>query len=388
MNDRSLRVLEYLKIRQELAERAVSEMGKEKCLSLVPTGDFDEVSRMQAETEEAVVLTRRIGGHPLSAFRDVRDQVHRASLGGTLSMRDLLGCAETMRAARSARSALEGKDDESEEDPVRYIHALSRRLQPTLQEELAISNAIISEEEMADSASPELATIRRQMRAANDRIREKLNSFLHSATLSKYLQEQIITIRGGRYVVPVKAEYRGNVPGLVHDQSSSGATLFIEPISIVEINNDIKQLSAREAAEMERILMELSSMITGISDILLENLEILSHLDFLFAKAALSMQMRAVAPKLNKDRYLRILRGRHPLIPAETVVPCDIWIGKDFTTLVITGPNTGGKTVTLKTVGLFALMTQAGLQIPAQYTRRLLRPGARDRSRLSARKSL
>lgn len=366
MNERCLRVLEFLKIRSELSAYAVSDMGKEKCLSLIPTGEFTQVQRMQEETEEAMVLFRRIGGHPLAPFSDVRTQVKRAALGATLSMRDLLACAETMRASRSARASLLGKEEETD-DPVPHIHSMVRLLQPSMQEEMAISNAILSEEEMADSASSELASIRRQMRAANDRIREKLNAFLHSSTLSKYLQEPIITIRGGRYVVPVKAEYRSSVQGLIHDQSASGATLFIEPIAVVETNNDLKQLAAREEAEIERILMQLSALVADIGDALLQNLETLSHLDFLFAKAALSQSMRGVCPKLNQQGFVRILRGRHPLIPKDTVVPSDIWIGKDFSTLIITGPNTGGKTVTLKTIGLFALMTQAGLQIPATF---------------------
>ena len=203
--------------------------------------------------------------------------------------------------------------------------------------------------------------MRRKIRSANERIRDKLNGYLHSSSMARYLQDAIITMRQGRYVLPVRAEYRSQVPGIVHDQSSSGATLFIEPMAIVEINNDLRGLMGEERAEIEKILQRFSEEISQEAGALLENQRILAELDFIFAKGALARQMRAVQPKINETGYIDIKRGRHPLIDPEAVVPSDLWIGKDFTTLVVTGPNTGGKTVTLKTVGLLALMAQSGM---------------------------
>ena len=233
--------------------------------------------------------------------------------------------------------------------------------------EQAISDAIISEDEIADRASSELFSIRRKMRACNERVRERLNSMIHSPTYSKYLQDTIITMRGDRYVLPVRQEYRSMVPGIVHDQSATGATIFVEPMSVVEIGNELKQLVASERAEIERILRALSSQIAPDAAAMADNLAILAQLDFAFAKASLARGMYAVEPKINGEGRIKIIRGRHPLIDPQKVVPLDIRLGDDFISLIITGPNTGGKTVTLKTTGLFTLMAQAGLQVPAEY---------------------
>ena len=365
MQEKSLKVLEFYKIRDMLVERAASSLGKARCAALVPVSDIREIERMQAETEEASTLVARTGVQPISAFDDVQAQVARAKVGGILSPKDLLLCARLMQTARSVRRTLVGEKDEAEETETPHLVGLARALYPMRRLEEEIFAAILSEEEIADSASPGLASVRRKMRSANERIRDKLNGYLHSSSMARYLQDAIITMRQGRYVLPVRAEYRSQVPGIVHDQSSSGATLFIEPMAIVEINNDLRGLMGEERAEIEKILQRFSEEISQEAGALLENQRILAELDFIFAKGALARQMRAVQPKINEAGYIDIKRGRHPLIDPEAVVPSDLWIGKDFTTLVVTGPNTGGKTVTLKTVGLFTLMMQAGLQVPA-----------------------
>ena len=365
MQEKSLKVLEFYKIRDMLVERAASGLGKARCAALVPVSDIREIERMQAETEEASTLVARTGVQPISAFDDVQAQVARAKVGGILSPKDLLLCARLMQTARSVRRTLVGEKDEAEETETPHLVGLARALYPTRRLEEEIFAAILSEEEIADSASPGLASVRRKIRSANERIRDKLNGYLHSSSMARYLQDAIITMRQGRYVLPVRAEYRSQVPGIVHDQSSSGATLFIEPMAIVEINNDLRGLMGEERAEIEKILQRFSEEISQEAGALLENQRILAELDFIFAKGALARQMRAVQPKINEAGYIDIKRGRHPLIDPEAVVPSDLWIGKDFTTLVVTGPNTGGKTVTLKTVGLFTLMMQAGLQVPA-----------------------
>ena len=363
MEQRSLRVLEYNKIRENLIENARSAMGKELCAALEPSSDIGTVRMWQEETEEAVVILHRIGSHPIAAFEDIRGQLKRASVGSVLGMRDLLLCASAMRSSRSAHSALSGGEGDAE-DPTPRIHAAANGLRTMRLLEEDILGAILGEDEMSDGASPQLANIRRKIRAANERVRDRLNAMIRSQATQKYLQDPIITVRSGRFVLPVKQEYRQNMPGLIHDQSSSGATLFVEPMAIVEINNDIKQLAAEELGEIERILADFSQRVSEIAPDLAANLEILAHLDFLFAKGVLSRNMRASQPKLNSEGWLNLKRARHPLIGSDAVVPIDLWLGRDFSTLVVTGPNTGGKTVTLKTVGLLSLMAQAGLQIP------------------------
>ena len=284
-----------------------------------------------------------------------------AEKGAALSPKALLDVAGCLRASRTARAALV-KD--REDTPI--ITGLASRLTTLPAVEQDISDAILSEDEIADRASPELSGIRRQIRSANERMRDKLNSMIHSSSFAKYLQDSIITMRGDRYCIPVKAECRANVPGLVHDQSSTGATLFVEPIAVVEMGNDLKQLRAKEQQEIARILQALSDRIAPHAEDLRNNIVLLAHLDFVFAKGLLAKDMSAVLPKLNQRGYIRIIRGRHPLIDRERVVPTNLWLGEDFTTLIVTGPNTGGKTVTLKTVGLLTLMAQAGLHVPAE----------------------
>ncbi|MED9958449.1 MAG: hypothetical protein UFE80_04570, partial [Christensenellales bacterium] len=360
MEDRTLRVLEFTKIRDMLCGLAVSEMGAAVCAALTPLDELEAVRIAQEETEEALVLLTYLPQHPLVAFEDVRPSLKLAAIGATLSPRALLDVASCMRAARAARETLV-----TERENTPRITALASELSTFRRLEEDIASAILSEDEISDHASPELYAIRRHIRQCNDRVREKLNSIIHSPAMQKHLQEALITIRNGRYVIPVRQESRAAVPGLIHDQSASGATLFVEPMAVVEIGNDLKQWTAKEKAEIERILQALSARITPEAPMLAHNLEVLSRLDFLFAKGLLSRRMHGVSPKLNDQGYIRIVRGRHPLIDAERVVPSDLWMGREFTTLVITGPNTGGKTVTLKTVGLFTLMAQAGLHVPA-----------------------
>ena len=362
MKERTLRVLEFTRIREMLAEGALTETGAGKCRELVPSDDLATVQGLQAETEEAAVILQYSGGHPMTAFPDIRPALAICGKGGSLSAGMLLSVAELLRASRAARDALV---TDREDTPI--LKAKAEGLFTARNIEKDITDAIISEDEIADRASSELMNIRRHLRGAQDRIRDKLNQMIRSASLQKALQDPIITVRNNRYVLPVKAEFRSSVPGLVHDQSSSGATLFIEPMAAVEMGNELKQWELKEQQEIERILAALSAEVAPYAEQMAETEELLAELDFIFAKGLLSRRFVCVSPKLNNEGRLKIIRGRHPLIDPEKVVPSTIWLGeKDmFTTLVITGPNTGGKTVTLKTVGLFTLMAQAGLQVPA-----------------------
>ena len=361
MNERSMHVLEFPKIKELLADRCVTEEGQNRSRALVPFSTLPEIESAQQETTEARAVSGVYGGTPILWFPDVTDALHLASIGGTLSPHMLLDIATVLRAAKAAKDALV---TDREDTPMLRAQAECLMELRSVQQE--ISEIIVSEDEIADRASAELFSIRRKMRACTDRVRERLNSMIHSPTYQKYLQDAIITVRQDRYVLPVRQEYRALVPGIVHDQSTSGATLFIEPMSVVEIGNERKQLMAAEKAEIERILSKLSAEIAPYAGDITRDQQILSRLDFAFAKASLGSYMDAVTPHINERGFLSIRRGRHPLIDRDRVVPLDIELGDRFTTLVITGPNTGGKTVTLKTVGLFCLMAQAGLQIPAE----------------------
>ena len=359
MNERALRVLEFTKIREMLAQFALSDSGREACLNLTPLKDLAEVNHALDETEEAVSVLAYAGGNPLLSFSDVREYLTLAEKGATLSQRALLLVAETLRSARAARGALV-----TDRENTPHLTALASNLQPLRTLETDITEAIVSEEEISDHASPALLDIRRHIRGANDRIRDKLNAMAHGAAYSKYLMEAIVTVRGGRYVLPVKQEYRQQVPGLVHDQSATGATLFIEPLAVVEMGNELKEWTMKERAEIERILAALSSQVADSAPLIDRNLAILTQLDFVFAKGLLSRDMDCVRPAMNDRGIVNLVRVRHPLIPRDAVVPCTLWLGKDFTSLIITGPNTGGKTVTLKTLGLMTLMAQSGLHVP------------------------
>lgn len=366
MDNKSFRVLEFDKIIEILKTKASSSLGLHKIENLEPSSDFEEVQyRLQETTEAQSILIKR--GHVnLCGIHDVLDKVKRAEIGASLDPGSLLMVADTLRAARVLSNSLSG-DGEEEDFNYPIIQSLATSLYIHREIEDAVYNAIVSEIEIADSASHTLRDIRRKIVQKNQSIRSKLNTIISSATYQKYLQDSIISMRGDRFVVPVKAEYRSVVAGIVHDQSSSGATLFIEPMSIVEMNNELRKLKLDEQEEIERILAELSKMIGEIAREIISNQEILEKIDFIFAKGKLSLEMKGIDPKLNKDKSFVIKNGRHPLLDPKKVVANTIYLGDEFHTLVITGPNTGGKTVTIKTVGLFALMTQSGLHIPADF---------------------
>lgn len=366
MDNKSFRVLEFDKIIEILKTKASSSLGLHKIENLEPSSDFEEVQyRLQETTEAQSILIKR--GHVnLGGIHDVLDKVKRAEIGASLDPGSLLMVADTLRAARVLSNSLSG-DGEEEDFNYPIIQSLATSLYIHREIEDAVYNAIVSEIEIADSASHTLRDIRRKIVQKNQSIRSKLNTIISSATYQKYLQDSIISMRGDRFVVPVKAEYRSVVAGIVHDQSSSGATLFIEPMSIVEMNNELRKLKLDEQEEIERILAELSKMIGEIAREIISNQEILEKIDFIFAKGKLSLEMKGIDPKLNKDKSFVIKNGRHPLLDPKKVVANTIYLGDEFHTLVITGPNTGGKTVTIKTVGLFALMTQSGLHIPADF---------------------
>ena len=360
MEKRVLKTLEYDKILAMLKERASCCISRELVDTMEPSGDFDTVERELKLTAEAETLFYKIGRSPVDDFPDMRHCLERMHAALFLSTGELLGIASCLKAARIAKDILAKEVGEES-----YLYNLAGLLITHRSAEEEINRCIINEDEIFDGASPALARIRRAMRLANEKVREKLNSMIRSTAYQKYLQEPIITIRNGRFVIPVKQEYRQQVPGLIHDQSSSGATLFIEPSAVVELGNEYKKLLAEEADEIERILTELTAMLAPYADEIREDLNIMGQIDLVFAKAKLSRELNAVMPKLNRNNYVRIVRGRHPLISADRVVPIDIWIGRDYRSLIITGPNTGGKTVTLKIVGLFALMVQSGIFVPA-----------------------
>lgn len=360
MKAKALRVLEFSKILKKLEGFALSTLGKKMTQSLFPSSLINEVKEWQQETLEAEGIVFFTGKNPMSEFQDIRNSTKKSKIGAILSPKELLDIAHYLTVSRKVKKQIPDNTDQ-----YKRICLLSSRLLILKDFEEEIFHCILGEDEISDSASSELSNIRRQIRRSNEKIKEKLNSIIHSSINQKYLQETIITMRGDRYVVPVKQEYRSSIPGLIHDQSSSGATLFIEPLSVVESNNDLKQWMIRERVEIEHILQTFTSKVGEYADDMESNLDLLVKLDFIFAKGCLSQHMKAVSPKLNDKGYINMIKGRHPLISEDCVVPIDIWLGKDFTSLVVTGPNTGGKTVTLKTLGLLTLMAQAGLHVPA-----------------------
>nr|WP_312983510.1 endonuclease MutS2 [Clostridioides sp.] len=365
MNNRSMKVLEFYKIIELLKQKASSSLGLKYIDKLMPSSETEEVKYMLAETSEAQSILIKSGTVGLSGIDDIEDKVKRANVGASLDAGSLLNIAKNLQAARNVKRTLSSSEEEDFNYPV--IQGMSDSLYVFRDIEDKIFNSIISEIEISDNASTTLRDIRRKILQKNQSIRSKLNSIITSSTYQKYLQDAIVSMRDDRFVVPVKAEYRSQMAGIIHDQSSSGATLFIEPMSIVEMNNELRQLKLKEKEEIERILAELSNEVGEISEDLISNQEILGKLDFIFAKGKLSIQMRGIEPEINDNKHINIKKGRHPLIDSDNVVSNTVYLGEDFDTLVITGPNTGGKTVTIKTVGLFALMTQSGLHIPADF---------------------
>ena len=356
--EKSLETLEFPAVLSQLAAEAVSQTAKERALSLRPFDNIYDCERGMRETTAAKKLSAMKGGPSFSGVKEVAPSLSRADLGGMLSTRELLDIAGVLRAARLVKAFADG-------DMKTDIDYMFAALQTNRYLEEKITNSITAEDEIADSASTELASIRRQMRITSASIRDALQKIISSQTYAKALQEAIITVRSDRYVVPVKAEFKNVIPGLVHDISSSGATLFIEPMQSVKGNNELRELQAREKKEIERILMELSAEAAGFKDDISRDFELLVSLDLIFAKAKLSYRQNASEPELHSGTEIILRHARHPLLPKGAAVPVDIRLGGEFDTLVITGPNTGGKTVSIKTLGLLCAMARAGLHIPA-----------------------
>lgn len=357
--EKSLKTLEYYAVLELLAEEAASSQGKNQCMALRPVTDLEQAEIYMKQTSDAKNIMTIKGSPSLGGIREITGALKRAEMGGVLNLKELLNVASVLQCVRLMQTYFSDEEKKTSLTPIYRLLAGNQSL------EQRITTSILSEEEVADGASSELTTIRRQMRQISSKVRDVLSKLI-SGERSKYLQETIITQRNGRYVVPVKAEHRGDVAGLVHDTSSSGATVFVEPAAVVEINNQMKILEGKEQAEIERILSELSAEVSGCAEIIRQDLEQLITLDFIFARAKLSFKMNATSPNFKKDGYgVTLKRARHPLLDIKKAVPIDIAIGTDYDTLVITGPNTGGKTVSLKTLGLLSLMAASGLHIPA-----------------------
>ncbi len=358
--NKSLKTLEFDKILERMASYTDSESVKKKILNITPFSELEKAKKAQRETTEAVITSLKLGGPPVNlSAADVRGAVKRAERNGVLRAKELIEISRLLYIARRMKAYLGEAAAECE-----TLHGIEAEMITAKSVEDRINSCIISEDEIADDASPELNTIRRKIRGLNGKIRETLNSMIHSQHYKKYLQDAIVTMRSDRFVIPVKSEYKQEVQGIVHDSSATGATLFIEPMSVVNSNNEIRDLRGREQAEIERILAELSALVCDNSHAVFTNYKHISTLDFMFCKAKLSLDMDATEPILNDKGRIALKRARHPLIDKDKVVANDIYLGGDFDTLVVTGPNTGGKTVTLKTIGLCSLMAAAGLHIP------------------------
>ena len=358
--EKSLNILELPSVLEMLASEAVSDAAKEAAFALKPSADKREVLRRLHETTAAKNLMVLRGSPGFSGIKDVSASLMRADRGGMLNTRELLDIAALLRCARSVQGYV--GDDKKDKTEIDYLFS-SLRSNKYLEEK--INTSIVAEEEIADGASSELANIRRHMRIAGDKIRTSLQKIISSPYYQKALQEPIITMRNNRYVVPVKSEFKAQVPGLVHDMSSSGATMFIEPMTVVELNNEIRELLAKEKQEIDRILMALSAEASACGDDIRCDYTVLTALDLIFAKAKLSYKLNSGEPELSENGELVLKKARHPLLPKGTAVPIDVRLGGEFDTLVITGPNTGGKTVSIKTMGLLCVMAQCGLHIPA-----------------------
>lgn len=357
MNTKSFTTLEYNKIIDKLVSFAASDMAKEALRKLSPMTDINSVNAALCETSDALSRIYAKGCVSFGGIHDIRASVKRLEVGSTLSITELLAVSSLLTAAARVKNFYEDTTDSLSG----YFHAL----EPLTPLNTPIKHCIISEDEISDDASANLRSIRRQMVIANDRIHTELNKLLNNTSVRNCLQDFVITSRSGRYCLPVKAEYKSQVPGMIHDQSATGSTLFIEPAAVVKLNNDIRELELKEQAEIEVILADLSAKTAEFTDEITADLEVLTKLDFIFAKGQLSKYYKCSCPVMNTNGYINIKKGRHPLIDPHTVVPIDIYLGKDFNLLIITGPNTGGKTVSLKTVGLLTLMAQSGLHIPA-----------------------
>lgn len=363
MQERVLKVLEFHKVKEQVLEHASSSLGRNLAKELMPSTNLEEVIKRQEETDEATSILRLKGNVPLGGIFDIRPHVKRANIGGMLSPQELMQISSTIHASRMIRKFVEELTEEELSLP--HLVDLVDQIIVLAELEEAIRMAIDDNGVVLDSASDTLRSLRNQLRTKESRVRERLESMIRSSNAQKMLSDAIVTIRNDRFVIPVKQEYRGHYGGIIHDQSSSGQTLFIEPQSIVQLNNELQGIRVQEQQEIERILIELSGRVGENSGELQTIVDVLAQIDFMFAKARYGRKIKASKPNMNDEGRISLFKARHPLIPIDEVVPNDIYLGKDFSTIVITGPNTGGKTVTLKTVGLCTLMAQAGLQIPA-----------------------
>ena len=361
MNQKALKTLEFDKIIHILTAHAASEGAKEMCRKLVPYDNINDVERAQRETADALRRVYRKGSVSFGGIRDIRGSLKRLEIGGILGMGELLQIMSLLETAGKIRQYGQREADDTSRDSLDESFEFLDPV-PTLASE--IRRCILADDEMADDASSALLQIRRSMRQMNDKVHNTLNSMVNGSARS-YLQDPVVTMRDGRYCLPVKAEHRSQVPGMIHDQSSTGSTLFIEPMAVIKLNNDFKELLMKEQQEIEKILSVLSEKAAAVTEILAEDYRILTALDFIFARAMMAKDMKATRPIFNTDRQIHIKDGRHPLLDPKKAVPITVRLGDDFDLLIITGPNTGGKTVSLKTVGLFTLMGQAGLHIPA-----------------------
>ena len=361
MNEKALRILEYNKIIDSLTDKATSEPGKALCRKLLPMTELKDIEKAQQQTSDAFTRLVKGGRIHFSGHKDISFSLKSLEIGSTLSAPELMKISSSLACCTRAKAFSRSEHDEEIADSLQAYFANLEPLTP-LQNE--INRCIISEEEIADDASSTLKHIRRSINNTNEKIHSQLTNMVNTSYRT-YLQDAVITMRNNRYCIPVKAEHKSNVPGMIHDQSSTGSTLFIEPTVIVNLNNQLKELAMQEQDEIEKILAQLSASAAEHVEELANNYTLLTKLDFIFARASLAIEMNASRPLFNKDRYINIRKGRHPLLDKKKVVPIDIHLGKDFDLLIVTGPNTGGKTVSLKTVGLFTLMGQSGLHIPA-----------------------
>ena len=361
MNEKVLQTLEYNKIIDMLTEKADSDPGRKLCRGLKPYNDINVINEAQTQTSDALSRLFKKGSTSFGGNKDLGYALKSLEVGGVLSVTELLGIAGLLENVSRIKTYGKREREEEEKDSLDDLFELLEPLAPLSQE---IRRCILSEDEISDDASPALKHIRRSMRLANEKIHSQLTGML-GGSCRTYLQDAVITMRNDRYCIPVKAEYKNQVPGMIHDQSSTGSTLFIEPAAVVSLNNQIKELALKEQEEIRQILTGLSAQAAGYIDAISQNQKIMTKLDFIFAKASLAMEQNATAPVFNTDGYVNIRKGRHPLLDKKKAVPIDVYLGKDFDLLIITGHNTGGKTVSLKTVGLFSLMGQSGLHIPA-----------------------
>lgn len=361
MNPKALKTLEYNKIIDRLTEFAGSALAKEMCRDLQPSTDLYEIQALQKETSDALSRIYQKGAVSFRGVRDIRGSIKRLEIGAIIGINELLSICSLLEVCSKVKAYSRNDRDPDFEDS---LEAMFQALQPLTPVSSEIRRCIASEEELNDDASPALFKIRRSMRQINDKVHAQLQTMVNGSART-YLQDAVVTMRNGRYCIPVKAEHRGQIPGMIHDQSSTGSTLFVEPMAVIKLNNDLRELELKEEKEIEMILATLSARCGEETEALRDDLDLLTKLDFIFARAQLSRSMNGTQPDFNEEGRILIKKGRHPLLDKKKVVPIDIQLGKDFELLIITGPNTGGKTVSLKTVGLFTLMGQAGLHIPA-----------------------